>query len=119
MILNRGPGAGGGPPLRVLPRRARRARTRLELGRGAPVRGRADDGAAVPEPAAGTAGADGGTAALGARAGGCGFAARGAGALWGAMTEGAEPLAGALVGDPGSPRGAGSFSGAGAPEGFP
>src|SRR2546423_12669577 len=105
MILNRGPGAGGGPPLRVLPRRARRARTRLELGRGAPVRGRADDGAAVPEPAAGAAGADGGTAALGARAGGCDLGARGAGAAWGAMTGGAEAAARAPVGGPGPPPG--------------
>ena len=36
MILNSGSRTGGGPPLRVLPRRASRARTRLELGRAGP-----------------------------------------------------------------------------------
>ncbi|MEY9927734.1 hypothetical protein ABH926_002368 [Catenulispora sp. GP43] len=36
MILNSGSSTGGGPPLRVLPRRASRARTRLELGRDGP-----------------------------------------------------------------------------------
>ncbi|WP_307856385.1 hypothetical protein [Catenulispora pinistramenti] len=91
MILNIGSSTTGGPPLRALPRRARRARTRLELGRvpdfatpggsgtgGAEGRaggtaGRAGTGAAEEEPGAGAAaelagaaGGDGAAAALGA-----------------------------------------------------
>jgi hypothetical protein len=53
MILNNGSRTGGGPPLRVLPRRARRARTRLELGRDGP------DLAPAVSGTGGAAGSDG------------------------------------------------------------